>query len=119
MGMKKTGPDRSISGQARYFLLRNGRAGVLEDQGDEQAQEDARKARYHPEASSADELAGDEQPAHGQNRRQNGQRCRNDAKHIQPLGGKNQKKNKDKSVSQQNLCHQFFQRAIAISLCHD
>ena len=104
-GDKKTGPDRSISVQARYFLLRNGRAGVLENQGDKQAQEDACKACYHPEASSADELAGDEQPAQGQNRSKDRDGGGNDPQNTPALGGEHQKQHENKSVSQQKLGH--------------
>ena len=91
--------------QARYFLLRNGRAGVLEEQGDEQAQEDACKARYHPEASSADELAGDEQPAQGQNRSKDRDGGGNDPHNTPALGGEHQKQHENKSVSQKKLGH--------------
>lgn len=91
--------------QAQYFLLRDGRAGVLEDQGDKQAQEDACKARYHPEASSADELAGDEQPAQGQNRSKDRDGGGNDPHNTPALGGEHQKQHENKSVSQQKLGH--------------
>ena len=117
MGMQqKTGPERVIPFRPDILLLRNGRAGVLEDQGDEQAQEDACKACYHPEASSANQFAGDEQPAQGQNRSKDRDGGGNDPHNTPALGGEHQKQHENKSVSQQKLGHKLLQRAIPIFL---
>lgn len=119
MGMQqKTGPERVIPFRPDILLLRNGRAGVLEDQGDEQAQEDACKACYHPEASSADQFAGDEQPAQGQNRSKDRNGGGNDPHNIPAFGGEHQKQHKNKSISQKKLGHKLLQRAIPIFLTH-
>ena len=66
----------------KNFPSNNGWAGILEQKGDDQAQENPYEACHHPEASSAQQFPRDKQPANGQNGGQDRQGSRNDTEHI-------------------------------------
>ena len=61
---EKSGGSLRLSPLA-FYLLHDGRAGITQQQGNDQAQDNANEAGNHPEASSALKFTGQIQPAQG------------------------------------------------------
>ena len=96
----------------------NRRAGVLEDQGEQQAQTDGGKACNHPQASAAVKFLREEQP----NQRKDGNhknqyRC-NDGNDRQALAGEEHVKSKGDSITHHDFCHHALKFPVSVAPCH-